>query len=166
MRVVGEVMRIVTQTFLHLNIGWNGVSEEVDFHQNFPELSITAQKHHDVFSSNSDESGVFHVMGEKTLYGICREVCLPGCTTPLRNHWKETLPAGAFLTPNWKVMYKFPTVGRTEDLNWRLVHQALATQVLLQKFNPSVSNSCPFCMSIENLNHAFIECQRLSPLFL
>ena len=67
MRVVGEVMRIVTQTFLHLNIGWNGVSKEVDFRQNFPELSITAQKHHDVFSSNSDESGVFHVMGKKNI---------------------------------------------------------------------------------------------------
>ena len=148
-------MGIVTQTFLHLNIGWNGVSEEVDFCQNFPELSITAQKHHDVFSSNSDESRVFHVMGKKTLYEICREVCLQGCTAPLRNHWNETLSAGAFLTPNWKVMYRSPTVGRTGDLNWRLVHKALATQVLRQKFNPSVSNSCRFCMSIENLNLAF-----------
>ena len=56
--VVGKVMRIATQTFLHLYIGRNGVREEVDFCLNFPELSITAQKHHDVFSSNSDESGV------------------------------------------------------------------------------------------------------------
>ena len=63
-------------------------------------------------------------------------------------------------------MYRSPAVGHTGDLNWRLVHKALATQVLLQKFNPSVSNSCPFCMSIENLNHAFTECKRLSPLFL
>ena len=75
MRVVGEVMRIVTQTFLHLNIGWNGVSEEVDFRLNFPELSITAQKHHDVFSSNSDESGVFHVMGKKdNIWNLSRSV--------------------------------------------------------------------------------------------
>ena len=108
MRVVGEVMRIVTQTFLHLNIGWNGVSEEVDFRLNFPELSITAQKHHDMFSSNSDESGVLHVMGKKTISGICREVCLPGCTAPLRNHWKETLLARAFFTPN----YVYPQYGR------------------------------------------------------
>ena len=76
MRVVGEVLRIVTQTFLHLNIGWNGVSEEVDFRQNFPELSITAQKHLDVFSSNSDESGVFHVMGEKKHYMGFVEKCV------------------------------------------------------------------------------------------
>lgn len=53
---------------------------------------------------------------------------------------------------------------RSGDLQWRVLHGALATNMFLSKIDKNVGNGCPFCNSPETVVHVFTECNRLSPV--
>lgn len=65
----------------------------------------------------------------------------------------------------WRVFYKQPLPKRSGDLQWRLVHGAIASAVHLAHFEPGSSSACPFCSQEESFAHIFIFCYRLSSLF-
>ncbi len=66
--------------------------------------------------------------------------------------------AGVFCT-------KYPVNKRTGDLQWRIVHGAIATNRYVVHLNPSVGVGCPFCTEAESMFHLFVQCLRLGDLF-
>ena len=90
------------------------------------------------------------VLNEKTLGG--RALCA----------WTEKLGEVA---PHWRVLYKPPLRKRTGDLQWRVLHGAIASNAFTSIINPAVSNQCPFCNTRETTFHIFSDCERLTTLF-
>lgn len=83
----------------------------------------------------------------------------------LTTHWKELLPAGVPSSPTWSSMYTSPVSKRAGDIQWRLAHYSLTSNVFLKRLNLVSSDECPFCHQSEDVFHAYVGCQRLIPLF-
>lgn len=62
-------------------------------------------------------------------------------------------------------MYKSPLVKKTGDLQWRVLHGAIAVNAFISLINSEVTEGCPFCLEKETIFHAFMHCMRLKPLF-
>lgn len=54
---------------------------------------------------------------------------------------------------------------RTGDLQWRILHGAIAVNAFISVINPTVSKRCPFCEEEETVFHCFYYCERLCRLF-
>ena len=67
--------------------------------------------------------------------------------------------------PQWRILYKPPLKKRTSDLQWRILHGAVASNAFISVLNPSVPNTCPFCCLRETIYHVFTECKRLMSFF-
>ncbi|TWW77691.1 Transposon TX1 uncharacterized 149 kDa protein ORF 2 [Takifugu flavidus] len=70
------------------------------------------------------------------------------------------------------VSVDFEGVGRKDlhlscegDLQWRIVHGAVATNRYLVHLDPSTGDGCPFCSQSETIYHLFVQCPRLEGLF-
>lgn len=79
--------------------------------------------------------------------------------------WREKLGLDDEVKPVWRVLYKPPIEKRTGDLQWRVLHGAVAVNAFVSVINPSVSSDCPFCGMRETIFHCFLECSRLYDLF-
>uniref|UniRef100_A0A3B5R4A8 Reverse transcriptase domain-containing protein n=1 Tax=Xiphophorus maculatus TaxID=8083 RepID=A0A3B5R4A8_XIPMA len=67
--------------------------------------------------------------------------------------------------PQWRTLYKPPIRKRTGDMQWRILHGAIATTSFLAIISPGVVNECPFCRLSESVFHVFIDCARLPVFF-
>lgn len=72
----------------------------------------------------------------------------------------ESSPKGC-----WRSLYKPPTEKRTADLQWRVVHWAIATNKHVAHFDPNVVKECVFCNAEETVDHVFLYCVRLRNIF-
>ena len=79
--------------------------------------------------------------------------------------WRDRLGINDNTKPVWRVLYKQPLTKRTGDLQWRILHGAIAVNAVIAKINPEISDKCPFCVGRETIYHCFMDCNRLSPLF-
>lgn len=50
------------------------------------------------------------------------------------------------------------------DLQWTIVHGAIAISAFASILNLEVSQKCPFCSEKETMFHAFLHCVRLRPI--
>ncbi len=66
---------------------------------------------------------------------------------------------------SWRSLYKRPIDKRTGDLQWRIVHGAIATNRHVVHLNPNVGVGCLFCTENDFFFHFFVQCVRLSNLF-
>ena len=55
-----------------------------------------------------------------------------------------------------------PLKKRTGELQWRILHGAIATSAFLSVLNHS---ECPFCGLTENIFHVFTQCRRFAEMF-
>lgn len=58
--------------------------------------------------------------------------------------WRDTLEIITITKPVWRVLYKPPLPKRVGDLQWRILHGAVAINSFVAMLNPNVSESCPF----------------------
>lgn len=79
--------------------------------------------------------------------------------------WRSFLKLDDDVKPEWRVLYKPPLQKRVGDIQWRVLHGAIAVNAFISVLNPEVSSECPFCFKRETVFHAFMECCRLKPLF-
>lgn len=81
------------------------------------------------------------------------------------NKWTDFF--GVLSSPRgcWRSLYKHPIDKRTGDLQWRIVHGAIATNRYVVHIDPSVGVGCPFCKEVETVFHLFVQCARLNYLF-
>ena len=80
--------------------------------------------------------------------------------------WRTHLALTEAQRPEWRALYKPPLTKRGGDLQWRVLHGAVAVNAFVSVINPDVADTCPFCPQRETLFHCFLECGRLSSLFL
>ncbi len=70
-----------------------------------------------------------------------------------------------FVRDRWRVLYKPPIEKRTADLQWRIIHRAIATNRHVAHLNPAVGEECSFFRVEETVEHLFLRCSRLGSLF-
>ena len=105
-----------------------------------------------------------HKADKKTLYMNCvKTIHKAKLCNRAESVWTERLGG---LSPQWRTLYKPPLKKRTGDLQWRILHGAIATNAYLSVFTHSVLNECPFCGLAENIFQVFTECNRLAGFFI
>lgn len=109
----------------------------------------------------------FKDAGKKELYLICVKVLHLRTLLEVRESgWSEFFGPDVSPKGSWRTMYKLPIEKRTADLQWRIVHGAIATNRYRAHIDPGVGVECLFCSQPETLAHLFVECPRLGPLFV
>ncbi|KAI3374068.1 hypothetical protein L3Q82_022640, partial [Scortum barcoo] len=107
-----------------------------------------------------------HRADKKTIYFNCVKVINKnGLSNRPPTVWTQRLSGGTEPSPQWRILYKPPLKKRTGDLQWRILHGAIASNAFISVLNPVVSSRCPFCERHETVYHVFTECQRLTELF-
>uniref|UniRef100_A0A8P4KAC5 Reverse transcriptase domain-containing protein n=1 Tax=Dicentrarchus labrax TaxID=13489 RepID=A0A8P4KAC5_DICLA len=123
----------------------------------FTELSGPLLRH------NDGRTLSLHKADKKTLYTNCvKTIHKTRLCDRAQCVWTERLGG---LSPQWRTLYKPPLKKRTGDLQWRILHGAIATNAFLSVLNHSVVKECPFCGLTENIFHVFTECRRLADIF-
>ena len=79
--------------------------------------------------------------------------------------WAEFFGPDVSPRGSWRCLYKLPSEKRTADLQWRVVHGAIATNRYRAHLDPELGEECSFCSQSETLVHLFILCPRLSTMF-
>ncbi len=51
------------------------------------------------------------------------------------------------MKPVWRVLYKQPLIKRSGDIQWRILHGALAVNAFVSVINPNADDKCVFCGS-------------------
>ena len=103
----------------------------------------------------------------KALYEACVKVRNIRSLREVRAHqWQEVFGEDSGGRFRWRVFYKPPTQKRTGDLQWRIVHGALATNQFLARLDPGVGEGCFYCGECETVVHLFSTCHRISSVCL
>ncbi len=69
--------------------------------------------------------------------------------------WREKLGLDDEVKPVWMVLYKPPIEKGTGDIQWRVLHCAVALNALVSVINPNISSDYPFCKMRETFFHSF-----------
>ncbi|KAK3537880.1 hypothetical protein QTP70_022160, partial [Hemibagrus guttatus] len=77
------------------------------------------------------------------------------------SRWPGMLNPDFLVWDRWRTLYKPPVEKRTADLQWRIIHGAVATDGHVAHLNPAVKGECGFCGQKEDLEHLVLKCQRL-----
>lgn len=163
-------LRVDYRTFLENPAVLNQWTEGHDYI--FPSITVSAA----VQGWEEDESCLlsfrtpvlenFETVGKKSLYLICVKVSNIQLMNEVRStRWTEFFGPDSSPKGCWRSLYKRPIDKRTGDLQWRIVHGAVATNRHVVHLNPSVGMGCLFCSEIESVFHLFVQCLRLGELF-
>ncbi len=107
-----------------------------------------------------------HRADKQTLYSSCvKSINKNGLSNRPPTVWTERLAGETGPSPQWRIFYKPPLKKRTADLQWRILHGAIASNAFISVLNPAVFNKCPFCDLRETVFHVFTECKRLAEFF-
>lgn len=108
----------------------------------------------------------FCTVGKRLLYHVCVKSTYGSQLIGRPDtKWRTFLGAGQSAAPSWRTLYKSPIPKRAGDLQWRILHCAMATKVFLARLGGGVSNLCTSCNVPDSVFHVFSECVKLSPLF-
>lgn len=66
---------------------------------------------------------------------------------------------------SWRSLYKPPIEKHSADLQWRVVHGAVATNRQVTHIDHRTGSHCVFCQAEETLKHLWLSCPRLAPVF-
>ncbi|KAK3575560.1 hypothetical protein QTP86_029564, partial [Hemibagrus guttatus] len=81
------------------------------------------------------------------------------------SRWPGMLNLDFLVRDRGRTLYKPPVEKRTADLQWRIIHGAVATDGHVAHLDPAVKGECRFCGEKEDLEHLVLKCQRLEGLF-
>ncbi|TWW77612.1 Transposon TX1 uncharacterized 149 kDa protein ORF 2 [Takifugu flavidus] len=108
----------------------------------------------DLLSLKSSVSVDFEGVGRKDLYILAVKVRNLRSLEGLKaSGWTSFFGAGSSPGGCWRSLYKPPVDKRTGDLQWRIVHGAIATNRYLVHLDPSTGDGCPFCSQSETIYH-------------
>lgn len=108
----------------------------------------------------------FKAVEKRTLYNLIVK-CLHFNVLKDRpdTKWRAHLSSSQVAPPAWRTLYKGPLPKRSGDLQWRVLHCALATKVFVAKLRPDKSSVCGVCNVPDNVFHMFCDCVKLHALF-
>ncbi len=81
------------------------------------------------------------------------------------SRWPVLLSPDLLVSDRWRTLYKPPVEKRTADLQWMIIHGAIATDGYVAHLNPAVEGKFRFCGEQEDIEHLFLRCSRLQGLF-
>ncbi|KAL7890945.1 hypothetical protein AOLI_G00004210 [Acnodon oligacanthus] len=160
---------------------WQALSKQVqeflelprrDAAPEFPLLRVTAadggwqENRGTLLSFSSPSLRLFEDADGKALYVVCVKVRNLRALAEVREHCRHDLLRGQSMAGyRWRVLYKLPVPKRSGDLQWCIIHGAIATNQHTAHFVPGMETTCPFCSEPESVEHLFIQCSRLNILF-
>lgn len=172
-RVVEEVCTALPpslRTYAETHALHDQWTEEGEY--SFPSLLITPavgewqEGEGKLLSFTTPHLNTFKDAGKKAIYHLCVKVRSIKSLVGLReSRWTEFLGTDVSPKGSWRSLYKLPIEKRTADLQWRVVHGAIATNRYRAHLDPGVGEGCIFCTQTETLFHLFVQCPRLSALF-
>ena len=110
--------------------------------------------------------GTFNTCAGKKLYHSCVKVLNCRSLEGVReSRWTEVFGSDYSPSGSWRVLYKPPVERRMADIQWRIIHGALATNRYRAHLDPSTEGGCPFCSLPETLEHLVVSCPRLEDMF-
>ena len=110
--------------------------------------------------------GPFNTSAGKQLYCSCVKVLNCRSLEGVReSRWTEVFGSDYSPSGSWRVLYKPPVEKRMADIQWRIIHGALATNRYRAHLDPSTEGGCPFCSLPETLEHLVVSCPRLADTF-
>ncbi len=124
--------------------------EDVDSILSFKTLSYT-------FFKDASKKAIYY-----TLVKVIHRELLKRQRT---SRWPGLLRPDFLVRDRWRTLYKPPVEKRTADLQWRIIHGAIATDGHVAHLNPAVEGKCRFCGEQEDIEHLFLRCSRLQGLF-
>ena len=65
--------------------------------------------------------------------------------------WSAAPKLDSGVRPEWRALYKPPLAKRVGDLQWRILHGAVAVNAFVSVINTNVSQECPFCYQRETV---------------
>lgn len=136
--------------------------------EGFPELQISmiVDKKGSLLVFCIPELNAFEVVSKKALYLSCVKVShqfeLKSCK---ESKWLDMFGQDASPRRCWRSLYRSPIEKRTADLQWMIMHWAVATNKYLAHVDPTVGKECSFCAHEESLKHLFLDCIRLNGVF-
>jgi len=145
--------------------------QEGEMTESFPKLQVSMiidenPEKESILVFGIPELNLFEDISKKALYLSCVKVThqseLKNCR---ESRWLEEFGQDSSPRRCWRSFYKSPIEKRTADLQWRIVHSAIATNRYLARVDPTVGKECVFCGQEETLKHLFLDCSRLKGLF-
>ncbi|KAJ3599422.1 hypothetical protein NHX12_033385 [Muraenolepis orangiensis] len=107
--------------------------------------------------------GTFQACGKTETSNLCVKVLnLRSLAGVKESRWAEFLGPDSSPKGSWRCLYKLPVEKRTADLQWRIVHGAIATNRYRAHLDPELGEGCIFCSEVETLEHLFVQCPRLN----
>ncbi|KAL6472453.1 hypothetical protein MHYP_G00186410 [Metynnis hypsauchen] len=104
-------------------------------------------------------------VSKKALYSICVKVLHRNSLDGLKeSRWLGLLAPASSPQGSWRSLYKPPIEKSAGDLQWRIVHGAVATNRHVAHIDPIIGSECPFCGREEAVEHLFLHCIRLTGL--
>ena len=172
-RIVAEVLTSLPETLRGYLKNNNVVDQWIDDGGYiFPSFTVVSavedwEEEEDLLLTfTSPQLGVFEEMTKKAAYIVCVKVSHFRSLTGVKvSRWAEFFGPGKSPKGCWRSLYKLPLDKRTADLQWRVVHGAVATNRYIAHLDPGQDDGCPFCSQTETVGHLFISCLRLKGLF-
>ncbi|KAI4891759.1 hypothetical protein NFI96_005207 [Prochilodus magdalenae] len=119
-----------------------------------------------LLTSSSPSLGLFGGIDGEALCVVCVKVRhLKDLAEVSEHRWQKLLKDQTTAGYRWRVLYKLPLPKRSGDLQWQLIHRAIATNLHTSHFVQGVETGCPFCAQPETVQHLFTDCSRLNVLF-
>ena len=145
-RVIGRIFSVILRFFKQTKLKWiPQVEANFSLSQHpFPELLL----HFQGLTS-------FKLMGKSSVYALCVKTLVPDRPAEPQAHWRRMLQITHSTSINWHVLYKAPTAKRSGDLQWRLAHYILLSNVLSHRICPDNTELCPFCGATETFSHFY-----------
>ncbi|TKS66148.1 putative 149 kDa protein ORF 2 [Collichthys lucidus] len=138
----------------------------------FPSLSITPavgewqEGGGQLLSFSTPHLDKFQDAGKKEVYQSCVKVLnLRSLAGTNESRWAGFFGPDISPKGSWRSLYKLPVEKRAADLQWRIVHGAIATNRYRAHMDPELGEGCVFCSQAETLEHLFVCCPRLEVLF-
>ncbi len=97
----------------------------------------------------------------KTVYKSCVKIFYKNfLSNRVDTHWRAVLHfIRENFKPEWRALFKSPLSKKVGDLQWRILHGAIAVNALVSIINPGSSVECPFCFQRETVFHPFFVLQ-------
>ena len=138
----------------------------------FPTLAVSPnvgqlqEEEGSILSFSTPQLGPLEELQKKAMYILCVKVrhC-ESLQATKASKWTEFFGPGSSPKGSWRVLYKLPVEKRSADLQWRIVHGAIATNRHRAHIDPNQGEGCLFCSQTETLFHLFVECPRLAGVF-
>ncbi len=93
----------------------------------------------------------------KKLYEVCvlvfnKKLLVGRIDTP----WRSVFKLNSDVKPEWRSLYKPPLSKRVGDIQWRVLHGAIAVNSFISVMNPEISPECPFCLQTETSQVTYV----------